>query len=65
MTSSLNGFLEYLAQQRRLSPRSIETYGYATGTYLAHLREHGLKPNQADPATVRASTRTSRSRAHS
>lgn len=53
MTNYLDGFLEYLADQRRLSPRSIEAYGYAVRSYLVYLRDRDLSPERADQATVR------------
>lgn len=52
--NTLNDFREYLAEQRRLAPRSVQAYGYAARAYLAYLRLRGLAPEQADQVTVRA-----------
>ena len=50
----LEDFREYLAQQRRLSPRSVEAYVCATRAYLGYLRDHGLSPESVNQAMVRA-----------
>ena len=54
MASHLDGFLERLAQQRRLAPRSIQAYFYAVRAYLAYLRVRGLAPEQARQVVVLA-----------
>jgi integrase/recombinase XerC len=37
---ALSAWLEHLAQERRLSPRTLETYGFAGRRYLAFLGQH-------------------------
>ncbi|PIP84333.1 MAG: site-specific tyrosine recombinase XerD [Elusimicrobia bacterium CG_4_9_14_3_um_filter_62_55] len=54
MDSNLDDFLEHLAEQRRLAPRSVQAYGYAVRAYLAYLRARGIAPEQADQVAVRA-----------
>ena len=38
--ASVSLWLEYLAKERRASPRTVEAYGFAAGRYVAFLEEH-------------------------
>ena len=58
--AALAAWLEHLAHERRLSPRTLEAYGHIGRLYLAFLRRHrGEAPSLADlggvtPAELRA-----------
>jgi integrase/recombinase XerC len=39
-TEALSGFLAYLADERRASPRTVETYARCVGAYLSFLDRH-------------------------
>lgn len=57
MTASeaLMAWLEHLAHERRLSPRTLEAYGHIGRTYLAFLEQHrGGAQSLADLGTVSA-----------
>ncbi len=57
MTSSeaLFAWLEHLAHERRLSPRTLEAYGHIGRTWLAFLEQHrGAAQSLADLGTVTA-----------
>ncbi|MFC0633763.1 tyrosine recombinase XerC [Brevundimonas balnearis] len=52
---ALHAWLEHLAHERRLSPRTLEAYGHIGRLYLAFLQQHrGEVPSAADLATVTA-----------
>ena len=52
---ALHAWLEHLAHERRLSPRTLEAYGHIGRLYLAFLQRHrGEVPSAADLATVTA-----------
>jgi len=50
---ALSAWLEHLAHERRLSPRTLEAYGHIGRLYLAFLQRHrGEAPRLADLGTV-------------
>jgi integrase/recombinase XerC len=50
---ALAAWLEHLAHERRLSPRTLEAYGHIGRLYLAFLQRHrGETPGMADLGTV-------------
>ena len=47
-------WLDYLAKERRASPRTLEAYGHAAGRYIAFLQTH-----EGEPPTLRSLARVS------
>ena len=55
---ALSAWLEHLAHERRLSPRTLEAYGHIGRLYLAFMERHrGEALSLADMATVTAAER--------
>jgi len=54
-SEALFAWLEHLAHERRLSPRTLEAYGHIGRTYLAFLEQHRGEPQSlADLGTITA-----------
>ena len=53
--AALDGFIAYLAHERRASPRTLESYRHGIGRYLAFLSRHrGEAISERDLASVQA-----------